>query len=86
MYTCLRFSRPFKSATYLGIVKPIFCSTFLQRCCTVPMYGVFLKKVLHKREEKMKEKMKMTKQKDNNLVQVQQPCSVYFSIKIVFKS
>ena len=38
---------------------------------TSSMYRVFLKKVLHKREEKMQEKMKMTSQKDKNLVQVQ---------------
>ena len=35
-------------------------------------YRVFLKKVLHNRDEKMQEKLKMTKQKDTNLVQVQQ--------------
>ena len=45
-------------------------------------YMVFLKKVLHKREEKMK----MTWQRDENLVQVQQQCSVYFCIKTFFKS
>ena len=33
-------------------------------------YGVILKNVFHKREEKMREKMKMTKQKYENLVQV----------------
>ena len=49
-------------------------------------YRVFLKKVLHKREEKMQEKMKMTWQKDENLVHVQQQCSVYFCIKTFFKS
>ena len=49
-------------------------------------YRVFFKKVLHKREEKMQEKMKMTSQKDENLVQVQQQCSVYFCIKTFFKS
>ena len=34
--------------------------------CASPtfLYRVFLKKVLHKREEKMQEKMKMTWQKD----------------------
>ena len=45
-------------------------------------YRVFLEKVLHKQEEKMQEKMIMTQQKDKNLVQVQQQCSVYFSTKI----
>ena len=49
-------------------------------------YWVFLKKVLHKREEKMQEKMKMTQQEDKNLVQAQQHCSVYFCLKIIFKS
>ena len=49
-------------------------------------YRVFFKKVLHKREEKMQEKMKMTKQRDKNLVQVQQHYSVYFCIKRIFKS
>ena len=47
---------------------------------------MILKKVLHKREEKMQEKMKMTSQKDENLVQVQQQGSVYFCMKIIFKS
>ena len=47
------------------------------------MYGVFLKKVLHKREEKIQEKMKMTSQRDENLVQHQ--CRVYFCSKLFFK-
>ena len=34
-------------------------------------YRVFLEKVLHKREDKIQETMKMTSQKDENLVQVQ---------------
>ena len=50
------------------------------------VYRVFLKKVLHKREEKMQEKMKTTSQKDENLVQVQKHCSVYLCLKIIFKS
>ena len=50
------------------------------------LYRVFLKKVLHKREEKMQEKVKMTKQEDENLVQGQQHCSVYFCTKMIFKS
>ena len=50
------------------------------------MYRVFLKNVLHKLEEKMQEKMKMTKQKDQNMVQVQQQCSVYLCKKNIFKS
>ena len=49
-------------------------------------YRVFFKKVLHKREEKMQEKMKMTYQKDKNLVQIQQQCSVYFCIKNIFSN
>ena len=48
--------------------------------------GCFFKKVLHKHEEKMQEKLKMTYQKDKNLVQVQQQCGVYFYIKIIFQS
>ena len=47
---------------------------------------MFLKKVLHKREEKMHEKMMMTKQKDKNLVQAQQQCGVDFCLKMIFKS
>ena len=50
------------------------------------MYRVFLKKVLHKREEKIQEKVKMTLQEDENLVQGQQHCSVYFCTKIIFKT
>ena len=34
----------------------------------------------------MQEKMKMTKQEDKDLVQVQQNCSLYFCLKIIFKS
>ena len=49
-------------------------------------YRVIFKKVLHKRKEKMQEKVKMTWQKDENWVQVQQLCSVYFCIKMIFKS
>ena len=45
---------------------------------------MFLKKVLHEREEKMQEKMKMTWKKDQNLAQVQPQCSVDFSIKMIF--
>ena len=48
--------------------------------------GCFFKKVLHKHEEKMQEKLKMTYQKDKNLAQEQQHHSVYFSIETVFKS
>ena len=44
------------------------------------------KKVLHKREKKMQEKMKMTEQKDENLVQALQQCNFYLSIEIVFES
>ena len=50
------------------------------------IHRVFLKMVLHKDEEKMQEKMKMTSQRDENLVQVQQQCSVYFCIKTFSKS
>ena len=49
-------------------------------------YRVFFKKVFHKREEKMQEKIKMTQQEDKNLVQVEQHCSVYFCMKIILKS
>ena len=35
------------------------------------VFKVFLINVLHKREEKMQEKMKMTKKNDENLVQAQ---------------
>ena len=44
-------------------------------------YRVLCKKVVHKREEKMQEKIKMTLQKDNNLAQEQPQCSVYFCTK-----
>ena len=44
------------------------------------------KKVLHKREKKMQEKMKMTEQKDENLVQVRHEGSVYFGKKIMFET
>ena len=50
------------------------------------VHRVFFKKVLHEREEKMQEKMKMTWEKDGNLGNVQQQSSVYFCIKIIFKS
>ena len=43
------------------------------------MYRVFLKKVLHKREEKMQEKMKMTSQKDKNLVHVNNNVMLIFA-------
>ena len=33
----------------------------------------------------MQEKMKMTEEKDRNLVQVQQQCSVYFCVKMIFE-
>ena len=45
--------------------------TFFVKKKTLLLYRVFLKKVLHKREEKMREKMKMTQQKDKNMIQVQ---------------
>ena len=47
------------------------CLSWYENVEIIKRYGVFLKKVLHKREEKMQEKMKMTSQKDENLVQVQ---------------
>ena len=47
-------------------------------------YRVFLKKVFRKREEKMQEKLKMTKQNDEILVKVQEQCSVYE--RIVFRN
>ena len=40
---------------------------FMFDCVYHSLYRVFLKKVLHKREEKMQEKLKMTQQKDENL-------------------
>ena len=58
-----------------------------QTVCELPIkYRVFLKKVLHKRKGKMQEKMKMTLQKNENVAQVQPQHSVYFCIKIIFKS
>ena len=50
------------------------------------IYRVFLKKVLHRREEKMQEKIKTTLQKEENLLQVQQQCSVHFCIKMILES
>ena len=47
--------------------------------------GCFFKKVLHKHEEKMQEKLKMTYQKDKNLAQVQAQCNVCFCIKTFFE-
>ena len=47
---------------------------------------MFLKKVLHKGEEKKQDKMKMTWQKDTNLAQIQPQCTVYFCTKEGFRS
>ena len=44
----------------------------------MPWYRVIHKKVFHKSEEKMHEKMKMTKQKDKNLAQEQHQYGVCF--------
>ena len=49
-------------------------------------YMVFLKKFLCKREEKRQEKMKITKQRYRNLVQVKPRRSVYFCTKTIFES
>ena len=57
-----------------------------QKTMSSSLYRVFLKKVLHKQEEKVQEKMKMTSQEDKNLVQVQQHHGVYFCARIIFKS
>ena len=65
--------------------EPAIASLFVSRAL-FQMYRVFLKKVFHKRREKMQEKMKTTWQKNENLVQVQQQCSVHFCLKIIFES
>ena len=49
-------------------------------------YRVIQKKLFHKSEEKMQEKMKMILQKNENLVHVQQQYSVSFCEKIDSKS
>ena len=49
-------------------------------------YRVIQKKLFHKSEEKMQEKMKMILQKDENLVHIQQQYSVSFYKKIDSKS
>ena len=48
------------------------------------LYGVVKKKVNHKREEKMHPKVKMTSQRAENLVQVQQHHGKHFYKKIFF--
>ena len=69
---------------------PVLLVLLVLPCYRLPtkalMYRVFPKKALHEREEKMQEKMKMTWEKDGNLGNVQQQSSVYFCIKIIFKS
>ena len=47
-------------------------------------YRVIQKTVLHKSEEKMYKKMKMTKQKDENLAHEQKQYGVYFCKKNLF--
>ena len=49
-------------------------------------YMVIQKKLFHKSEEKIQEKMKMILQKDENLVHIQQQYSVSFREKIDSKS
>ena len=49
-------------------------------------YRVIQKKLFHKNEEKMQEKMKMILQKNENLAYIQQQYSVSFSEKIDSKS
>ena len=51
-----------------------------------PLYRVSKKKVLHKIEEKMHKKMKITYQRAKNLVRVQQHYSISFYEKIFFYS
>ena len=48
------------------------------------MYRVSNKKVFHKSEEKMHKKMKMTLQRAENLVQVQEHYGISFYEKIFF--
>jgi len=50
----------------------------------VSMYGVVKKKVNHKREEKMHSKVKMTSQRAENLIYVQQRHGKHFYKKIFF--
>ena len=56
----------------------------LQYCSLLPIYGVVKKKVNHKREEKMHSKVKMTLQRAENLVHVQQHHGKHFYKKIFF--
>ena len=88
--------RVFIHLVFQRVVQQILCrtSSISINLGRYIMYRVFLKKVLHKREEKVQvqvqvqvqEIMKMTQQKDENLVQVQQHYSDFFCVKIVFKS
>ena len=50
----------------------------------ISIYRVSTKKVLHKREEKMHKKIKMTSQKAENLVHVKQHHGKSFYKKIFF--
>ena len=60
-------------------------SKFAQRWFFVSyFYGVSKKKVFHKSEEKMHKKMKMTSQRAENLVHVQQHHGKSFYKKIFF--
>ena len=56
----------------------------LHYCSVDYSYRVDNKKVLHKSEEKMHKKMKMTLQRAENLVQVQEHYGISFYEKIFF--
>ena len=53
-------------------------------CSTLGQYRVSNKKVFHESEEKMHKKMKMTLQRAENLVQVQEHYGISFYEKIFF--
>ena len=72
-FTNFCFKKHFHSYLYIGNndnhgIEYNFNQSLEMRGLTV--YGVSTKKVLHKREEKMHEKMKMTSQRAENLVHV----------------
>ena len=57
-----------------ALVSAMYCSCQCFPPSRFISYRVFLKMDLHKRGEKMQEKMKITPQKDKDLVQVQHQC------------
>ena len=63
----------------LSIHYQIIYTTFT---CTLYRFSISVKKKCKKNARKKK----ITQQKDKNLVQVQQQCSVYFCVKKIFKS